>query len=140
MLKIMRSPLMAIPATAGGALVGWWVWPIVASLAIAALDAIYRGLPSILYHFLCWVGAVLGGATAFALIMSLGSWRRVAGGLLIVAALAALVWSAPLAWDFVSGNGRRLALAVYGLPMLWACALGVWGYRMLRVYDQTDAA
>ena len=140
MPKIMRSPLMAIPATAGGALVGWWVWPLVASIAIAALDAIYRGFPVILYHFLCWVGAVLGGATAFAFIMSLGSWRRVAGWLLIAAAVAAIIWSAPLAWDFMRSDGRRLALAVYGLPMLWACVLGVWGYRMRRVYDQTDAA
>jgi hypothetical protein len=131
---------MAIPATAGGALVGWWVWPLVASVAIAALDAIYRGFPVILYHFLCWVGAVLGGATAFAFVMSLGSWRRVAGWLLIAAAVAAIIWSVPLAWDFMRSDGRRLALAVYGLPMLWACVLGVWGYRMLRVYDQTDTA
>jgi hypothetical protein len=140
MPKILRTPLMAIPATAGGALVGWWVWPIVASLAIAALDAIYRGFPIILYHWLCYMGAVLGGATAFAFIMSLGRWRRVAGWLLIFAALAGLVWSAPLAWDFMRSDGRRLALAVYGLPMLWACALGLWGYRMQKPCDDTNAA
>jgi hypothetical protein len=136
----MRSPLIAIPATAGGALVGWWVWPIAASLAMAAFGAIYRGHLVILYNFLCWVGAVLGATTAFAFIMSLGSWRRVAGWLLIVAAVAALIWSTPLAWDLMRGEGRRLALAVYGLPMLWACLLGVWGYRMQRHYEQRDAA
>ncbi len=131
---------MAIPATAGGAVVGWWVWPIVASLAIAALDANYRGFAVILYEFLCRVGAVLGGATAFAFIMSLGTWRPVAGWLLIVAAVAAMIWSAPLAWDFMRVDGRRLALAVYGLPMLWACLVGGWGYRMQSHDDQGDAA
>ena len=121
---------MAIPATAVGALIGWWMWPVVVSIIIAALGVIYRSFPVILYEFLCKVGAVLGAATAFAFIMSLGAWRRVAGWLLIAAAVTAIIWSAPLARDFMRVDGRRLALAVYGLPMLWACLLGLWGYRM----------
>ena len=139
MPKIMRSPFMAIPAAAGGAVVGWLVWPVIVTIAIAALDAIYRGFPSVLHHFLCCVGATLGGATAFAFIMSLGTWRRLAGCLLIVGALAALVWSAPLAWGFMRSDGRRLALAIYGLPMLWAFTLGAWGYTMITTYDSKDA-
>lgn len=133
--KIRRSPLMAVPATAGGALIGWSVCPIIGSLAFLVLDPDPHGCPGdgfVIYRFLCWVGAVLGGATAFASIMSFGNWRRFAGWLLIFGAVAALVWNAPPAYDCMRADGRRTALAVCGLPMLWACLLGFWGLRMQR--------
>lgn len=135
MREIMRSPLMAVPATAGGVLIGWSVCPIIGSLAFLVLVANHHGFPGeelVIYNFLCCVGAVLGGATAFASIMSFGNWRRFAGWLLIFGAVAALVWSAPLAYDCMRADGRRIALAVCGLPMLWASLFGFWGLRMQR--------
>jgi hypothetical protein len=139
MFKHLRSPVMTFPAMAGGAFIGWWVWPVAVSIHISLLGAVYRGFPVILYNFVAWVGAVLGGATAFAFIASLGNWRRLAGRVLVVAAIGVLIWSAPLAWEFCIGNGRRLAWAVYGVPMGWAFLLGIWGYWMQRRdYGHTD--
>jgi hypothetical protein len=138
MTKLVRSPLMVIPAMAGAAFLGWWVWPAVVSILISVLSGIYRGNPLILYWFLARVGAVLSASTAFAFILSRGPGRRIAGGVLIVATTAALIWSGPLAWDFTRSDGRRLAFTVYGLPMIWACLLGVWGYRMLRHHRRRD--
>jgi len=140
MTKILHSPIIAIPAAAGGAVAGWYVWPLVVSLVIAALGAIYRGFPSILYSFVSVVGAVLGGVTAFAFAVSHSGLRRAAGWLLILSAVAAIIWSAPLAWDAARVDGRRLALAVYGLPMLWACALGFYGFLLQRRYDNSRNA
>jgi len=135
-----RSPLLAVLATAGGALIGWWMWPMAASLVIAVLGVRYRGFPVILYHFLGTVGAVLGAATAFTAIISLGGWRRLAGWLLIAAAVGAIAWSAPAAWSFMRSDGRRLAAAVYGLPMFWACLLGAWSCSISRRHDRREAA
>ena len=134
-----HSPLMVIPVTAVGAWAGWWAWPVIAVRFLWALDVVYRGFAIILINFLCWAGAVLGGATAFACVMSRGNWRRVAGGLLIIGAMAALVWSAPLAWDCMRCEGRRFALVVWGLPMLWVSVLGAWGCRMVRTCDRSAA-
>ena len=64
---LRRSPLMMIPAAAGGAYVGALLWPAAASLLLNALGAIYRGFPFILYHFLELIGTALGGATALPL-------------------------------------------------------------------------
>ena len=130
MLRILRAPPIAILVIAGSACAGWCVWPVITGLVIAGLGGIYRGFPSILFGFCACVGAALGGATAVVFIASGSRWRWGAGWAISIAALAALAWSTPVAWDFVRSDGRRLALAVYGVPMLWACALGALGCRM----------
>ena len=132
MLRGLLVPLMAILATAASALAGWIVWPVITAEAIAALGGIYRGFPSILFNFCACVGAALGGATAFTLVLSLSGWRSKQGaGLAIgVAALAVLAWTTPVAWEFMRSDGRRLALAIYGVPMVWTCMLGAMGCRI----------
>ena len=132
MRKLLRSPVLVIPATAGGAFIGWWVWPVAVYIVMDVLRVMYQGFPAILDRFLSWEGAVLGGLTAFALVMSASSWRVFSGRLLIVVALGGIIWVAPHAWDFVRSDGRRMALAVYGLAILWSCLLITWGYRMQR--------
>lgn len=131
MLRIIRVPLLAILAIASGSFAGWYVWPVIAGHAIAGLGGTYRGFPSILFQFCACVGAALGGATGFVLVVSGSRWRQIAGWTISVAAVAALAWSTPVAWDCSQCDGRRLALAVYGFPMLWTCVLGAFGCRMV---------
>ena len=123
--------LIAILAIVGGAFVGWCVWPFVTGQAMAVLGGRYRGFAGILFQFCAYVGAALGGATAFVFVASGSCWRLVAGWVISLAVVAALAWIGPHAWDFLRSDGRRLALAVYGVPMLWACVLGALGCRMV---------
>ena len=122
--------LLTLLVIASGAFVGWCVWPVITGQAIAILGGRYRGFPSILFQFCSCVGAALGGATACVLVVSASRWRQIAGWMIGLAAVAVLAWSTPLAWEFSQSDGRRLALAVYGVPMLWACVLDVVGCRM----------
>ena len=130
MPTIFRAMLIAILAIVTGAFVGWCVWPAVTGQAIAILGGRYRGFAGILFQFCACVGAALGGSTAFVFVASGSRWRQVAGWAISLAVVAALAWIGPHAWDFLRSDGRRLALAVYGVPMLWACVLGALGCRM----------
>lgn len=119
-------------ATWGGAMIGMLIWSKLASLMLMALGSSYGGFPSILGNFLSIVGGALLGATGFAFTMSRGRFRQDAGWILSFLSLAALLWSAKPALDFMRVEGRRVALVVYGVPMAWSCMLGLWGCRMLR--------
>lgn len=90
----------------------------------------------ILADFCTGVGAILGGATAFVCFVSCCRWRRPVGWAIGLAALIALAWSASAAWHCIRCDGRRLAVAIYGVPMLWVGVLGTFGCRMALANDE----
>jgi hypothetical protein len=137
MLKILHNPIILPFAIVGGGIAGGYAWPNLDLLAIHALGGFYQGFFTILFNFLVLVGFCLGATTACAFVFSQGMLRRGGGWSLVVFGIVAICWGAPEAWHFAASDGRRLALAVYGLPILWMSALGVYGFIIQRRVAKT---
>jgi len=133
----MRAPVMYLPGVLIGAVCGCWLWPIIAAVLLHILDVMYRGFPVILYDFLARTGTGLGAATGVAAVTLFCRWRRVPGWVLLVCAPVAFVWGAVWAWDCAQSEGRRLALAIIVIPMLWIALLGWLGYRAVSAREDS---
>lgn len=124
----------------GGSLIGSLVWPRVAAFIFEALDTTHRGFPFNLNDFslLNEIGFILGAGTGLAFTMARGRFRQETGWLLSFALITLLFWRVQTAYNFWRIEGARLALVVYGIPMLWACLLIVKSCKMQNTAAQKD--